>query len=326
MAATLVASSIMPANTSDGHLLAFTAFCADRGRPSASPLLQLLPPGPPVQAHVSLAERRSWVLTFPLGLTVPAHGISLPPLADSLRPGEPSEPTETRRPCPGVSQDAVFNMIRASDTCAPPRFHWMTADGSGPDAMSRRDRVSTSSRRFLTDNEGNVVTIWSHTWCAPLDHSTVAPLPMLCSVSDAPCACSSYTLERRQKRCPSCQDSAEAYCKRVTHSDASYNREFTASVPVYQAWLVEQSVECEQAFGWQTLDAQSKRHEEEMKAAAAHSVDLRLLPESARVCGHPRMRTRSEVCSHGWRRRLVTAVTSVRHSERLHSVADSSEA
>ena len=92
----------MPVNTRNDHQLAYFGFCANKGLPSASPLLQLppLPPGPAVQTHVSLAERRSWVLPFPLGLQLPAHGISLPPLADWLRPGEPSEPTKRAGPAP----------------------------------------------------------------------------------------------------------------------------------------------------------------------------------------------------------------------------------
>ena len=67
------------------------------------------------------------------------------------------------------------------------------------------------------------------------------------------------------------------------HSDASYNPEFTASVPAYQAWLDKQTVEREQAYGWRIIDAQSKRHEAEMKATAAHSVDLRPLDPVVQV-------------------------------------------
>ena len=89
MAATLAAAS-MPVNTWDGHQLAYSSFCE---RP-VPPLLQLLPPGPALQTHVSLEERCSWLHPFPRGVQLPADGVVLPPLPDWLTVGEPSEPTE----------------------------------------------------------------------------------------------------------------------------------------------------------------------------------------------------------------------------------------
>ena len=88
MAATLAAAS-MPSDTPDGHQEAYSAFC-ERPLP---PLLRL-PPRPPVQAHVSLEERCSWLHPFPRGVQLPADGVVLPPLPDWLTVGEPSEPTE----------------------------------------------------------------------------------------------------------------------------------------------------------------------------------------------------------------------------------------
>ena len=109
MAATLAAAS-MPVNTWDGHQEAYSSFCE---RP-VPPLLQLLPPGPALQTHVSLEERCSWLHPFPRGVQLPADGVVLPPLPDWLTGGEPqaSEPTEPSRPCPGVSQHEVHNLIR----------------------------------------------------------------------------------------------------------------------------------------------------------------------------------------------------------------------
>ena len=87
-------------------------------------------------AHVSLEERISWLHPYPRGVQLPADGVVLPPLPDWLTGGEPqaSEPTEPSRPCPGVSQHEVHNLIRASDTCAPPNFLVMAVDGPGADA------------------------------------------------------------------------------------------------------------------------------------------------------------------------------------------------
>ena len=73
MAATLAAAS-MPVNTWDGHQRAYSSFCE---RP-VPPLLQLLPPGPAVQTHVSLEERCSWLHPFPRGVQLPADGVVRP--------------------------------------------------------------------------------------------------------------------------------------------------------------------------------------------------------------------------------------------------------
>ena len=180
-AATLAASS-MPVNTADGHQLAYTAFCANWGLPSASPLLQLLPPGPAVQTHVTVAplDRKDWLHQFRDGLHLPGGGLSLAPVPTDWQRVAPAG-----RPCPGVSQDAADGKIWASDTISRfSTFHAMTPQGSGPAASSR---PNTSGRKLSTDAQGWVANIWSRGWCAPLDHFTVAPLPVPCSPCRAAC-------------------------------------------------------------------------------------------------------------------------------------------
>ena len=169
MAATLAAAS-MPVNTWDGHQEAYSSFCE---RP-VPPLLQLLP-GPAVQTHMTVAPlgRSDWLHQFRDGLQLPGCGLSLAPV-----PGPWQRAAPARKPCSGVSQDAADNKILASDTITPSTFHAMTTEGPGIDASSR---PNTSGRKYSTDAQGWVDTIWSRRWCAPLDHSTAAPLPVPCS-------------------------------------------------------------------------------------------------------------------------------------------------
>ena len=175
IAATLAAAS-MPSDTPDGHQEAYSAFC-ERPVPPLSALLQLLPPGPAVQTHMTVAplDRSGWLHQFRDGLQLqlPGGGLSLAPV-----PGPWQRAAPARKPCPGVSQDAADNKILASDTITPSTFHAMTTEGPGIDASSR---PNTSGRKYSTDAQGWVDTIWSRRWCAPLDHSTAAPLPVPCS-------------------------------------------------------------------------------------------------------------------------------------------------
>ena len=281
----------MPVTTPDGHQRVYTAFDVNSGLPAVLPLLQLFPASPAVLTHVTVTkplDRKDWLHRFPDGLQLPSFGVLLAPVPQALRPVAPAGPA---RPCPGVSQGAVGNNIFASDTMdtdtisLSSTFFAMTPDGPGAAASSR---PNTSGRKYSTDAQGWVASIWSRGWCAPLDHSTVAPLPVPCSLSAAPCACSLGTLRGQEQKCPPCHESAKAYRKRVVHEDASHNPEFTKSVEVYAGWLREKSAEEDKAYAWGMYENECMRAAKEAKDTAAHSVDLRLLSAPARVRGYPR--------------------------------------
>jgi hypothetical protein len=157
----------------------------------------------------------------------------------------PAEPAE---PCPGVGQDEVDGKIRASGTYVPSALNRMTPHWQGPGGRCL-DPSEHEQQDVLADNQGLVPTIWSQAWCAPFDHSTAAPLPVPCSVSAAPCACSCRRLEVQEQKCLSCEEFQNAVRKRVAHNDASFNAEFTASVPSFMDWLIEQTAGQEQAYG-----------------------------------------------------------------------------